>query len=59
MSAERRRGESDQLPEEGPQEQAVDDDRTAGARDDAEDQPGSADRDADSPASTGGAGAGE
>lgn len=59
MSAERRSDESDQLPEEGPEEQSVDDDRTAGARDDAEEQPGAADQDADSEASTGGAGAGD
>jgi hypothetical protein len=36
--AERR--ESDQLPEEGPEEQVVDDESSGPARDDAEDTPG-------------------
>lgn len=55
MTTERQRGqESEQLPEEGPGEQAVDETDSSGARDDAEESAGAADRDADSEASTGG-----
>ncbi|MDQ3933651.1 MAG: hypothetical protein M3340_03365 [Actinomycetota bacterium] len=39
--------ESDQLPEEGPGGQTPDDDGDSGARDEAEDQAGAADEDAD------------
>jgi len=60
MGAERKqRDESDQLPEEAPSGQTVEDEGTGGARDEAQDQSGGADRDADSDASTGGAGAGD
>jgi hypothetical protein len=60
MTAERsRRDESEQLPEEGPSKQSVDETGRDDARDEAEEHPGAADRDADSDASTGGAGAGD
>jgi hypothetical protein len=39
----RQRQESDQLPEEGPEEQVQDDDGEGAARDDAEEQAGAAD----------------
>ena len=55
VDPERQRGqESEQLPEEGPAEQAFDETDSSGARDDAEESAGAADRDADSEASTGG-----
>ena len=47
------REESDQLPEEAPSEQTVDDDSGEGARDDATDSPGAADDDSAGDESTG------